>query len=149
MLIARQVADQERDVSLQRTLGIMSYVPPFVCQKASNPTMMDVKIGHMAILIQVHEDFSACSTGKLRAAPSSCEGGKIRKGECCTSALLCISIYLSTVEVTLPETNIAPENMASQKENESSNFQSLIFRGYVLLVLGGVYPAIKRTNIRW
>jgi len=34
----------------------MSYVPPFVCQKASNATMMDVKIGHMAILIQVHED---------------------------------------------------------------------------------------------
>ena len=93
--------------------------------------MMDVKIGHMAILIQVHEDFSASSTGKLRAAPSSCEGGKIRKGEYCTSALVCISIYLSAVKVTLPEANIAPENMASQKENESSNFQSLIFRGYV------------------
>ena len=123
----------------------MSYVPPFVCQKASNPTMMDVKIGHMAILIQVHEDFSDCSTGKLRAAPSSCEGGT-GKGEYCTSALVCISIYLSAVEVTLPEANIAPENVASQKENESSNFQSLIFRGYVLLVIGGAYPAMKRQT---
>ena len=35
--------------------------------------------------------------------------------------------------LTLPETNKAPENKQSQKENSSANFQPLIFSGELLV----------------